>query len=416
MLLAILFELLSYAKKFQQLASSVSIILLLGFIAAFVASITGYLLSLSGDYDFQRLNNHQVAGIAVTVCSGLLFVMTIEPFKKRFPLNRKVFSALAMGLFVLVSYTGHLGGTLTHGSDYLSLQVLSGQKLEKPTSVDEALLYEQVVQPILAKRCSQCHREDKRKGKLSMHTISDLIKGGKTGPAVVAGTLKESELYTRITLDPSNEKFMPADGKPPLTKNETAIIKWWIEKGMALDGEKIAELKGAEEIKSEVAVFLGLDDGQGNQFDLRHGNEINPDIPVTLNLASVDSLRNHGVQVRMMLHDPVMLDVTLPANSDIDLNTIKPYLIAVAKNIIWLNVSANKLTEQDLDFLSFMSNVEKLRLEKNPINDAIANLLLGLDHLVVVNLNETEITKKCIDQLSQMPNLKRVYHWRTMAE
>ncbi len=416
LLLAVLFELLSYSKRFQQLASSVSIILLLGFIASFVTSITGYLLSLIGDYDYQRLNNHKTSGILVTLFSGLLFLMTTEPFKRKFPIKPKVFSTLAIVLFVLISYTGHLGGTLTHGNNYLSFQVLAIQKLDKPESVDEALLYEQVIQPLLAKRCSQCHRDDKRKGKLSMHSLSELIKGGKSGPAVVAGKLEESELYKRITLDDSNEKFMPADGKSPLTKGETAIIKWWIESGLLTEGKKIAELKNIDEIKPELAVFLGLGELENNQFGIRVGNEKNTDIPGQFNMAMIDSLQKVGLVVRMMLRDPVMLDVTLPPNAKINIDVIKPVLKAVVKNIIWLNVSENSLNANDLDFLPMLSNLEKLRLEKNPIADDIAIQLTGLHHLESVNLNETRITRKCLEQLRQVANLKRVYHWKTLVE
>jgi uncharacterized membrane protein len=416
LMLAVLFELLSYTKKFQHLASSISFILLIGFIAAFTTSVTGYLLSLTGDYDYQRLSNHQLGGIFVTVVSGLLFVMTTGAFKKIFRLNRKLFSSLAIVLLILISYTGHQGGTLTHGSSYLSLEVLAQQKLEKPTRVEDALLYEQVIQPLLTKRCSQCHREDKRKGKLSMHSISGLMKGGKTGPAVVAGKLEESELYKRITLDPSNEKFMPADGKPPLTKGEAAIIKWWIVKGMATDRKKISELKNVGEIKQEVAIFLGLGEANVDGRLVKTSNKVNPEIPASLNMTLIDSLRSKGVNIRVMLHNPVMLDVTVPAGLGAKINSVKSTLVVVAKNVIWLNVSDNGLTEKDLDFLPMMTNLEKLRLEKNPLTDAIGNQLAGLHHLESVNLNETKITKKCLAQLSQMKNLKRVYHWRTLVE
>lgn len=415
LLLAVLFELLSYSKKFQHLASAVSFIFLLGFIAAFVTSVTGYLLSLGGEYDYQRLSNHQFGGIVVTVGSGLLWAMTTEPFKKRLPLNKKLFSSLSIALLILISYTGHLGATLTHGSSYLALEVLRQQQLGKPTSVEEALMYEQVIQPMLAKRCSQCHREDKRKGKLSMQTLSGLMKGGKTGPAVVAGKLEESELYKRITLDPSHEKFMPADGKPALTKGETVILTWWIENGLAT-GKKISELKEVEEIKPQLAVFLGLKSAlDETQNPTQASSTINPEIPNDVNLALLDSLRNKGVYVRLMLHSPVMLDVKLPSDSKIEIDQVKPNLLAVAKNIVWLNLSDNGLNAEDLDFLPAMINLEKLRLEKNPLTDAIANHLIGLHHLEAVNLNETQITKKCLEGLGGMKGLRRVY-WRGAGE
>jgi hypothetical protein len=79
-----------------------------------------------------------------------------------------------------------------------------------------------------------------------MKTLADLQKGGKNGAAIVAGSLNESELYKRITLDPEHEDYMPSDGKTPLTKSEVEIIQWWIEKGMAVNGKKLSELKNSQ--------------------------------------------------------------------------------------------------------------------------------------------------------------------------
>jgi uncharacterized membrane protein len=415
LLLAILFELTSYFKKYQHLKSAVSFTLFLGFISAIVACVSGYALSLAGDYDFQRLGNHKIAGIFVAIVAGLLFLMTTAQFRKILRIPRLTFSSLCIVLFVSLMYTGHQGGNLTHGSDYISLTVLMAQQREKPATVEDAFLFEDIVHPLLIKRCSQCHRANKQKGKLSMQSLSSLQKGGKTGPAVVGGKLTESELYKRITLDPSHEKFMPADGKTPLTKGEVTIIKWWIEKGMAMEGKKIGELKNVEGIKSSVAVFLGLGETE-DANELAAGREVNADIPLVFNMALADSLRKKGVSVRVMLHHPVMLDVTLPPGFDKKIEFIVSDLKAVAKNVIWLNLSANGLTENELDFLPVMTNLEKLRLEKNPIGDGVCNQLRGLHHLEAVNLNETKITSACMEELKQMPALKRVYTWKTIVD
>ena len=414
LLLAMLFEIASYVKKYQHLKSAVAFILFFGFVSAGIACVCGYMLSLTGDYDYQRLSNHKIAGIAVAIVSGLLFLMTTNQFIKKFSVNRKVFSILMVGLFALTSYSGHQGGTLTHGSDYLSFNVLKQQDLDKPTSVEDALLFEQVVQPILAKRCSQCHREGKLKGKLSVQSLTDLLKGGKSGPAIVGGKLDSSELYKRISYDPTHEKFMPADGKTPLTKAETDIIIWWIDKGMAMEGKKISEWKGAEEIKPQVSMFLGLSEALDYAAMFSHaGKEINSAIPNDFNMALADSLRTMGVNVRVMLHHPAMLDVTVPAGSAIKIESIEKYLKAIAENVIWLNLSGNGWSEDDLDFLTHMPNIEKLRLDKNPIGDGISKHLVGLHHLEMVNLNETKITSACLEKLKAMPNLKKVYSWKT---
>jgi len=409
-LLAVVFELLSYVPKFRYLKSAISITLLLGFIAAAAACLLGYLLSLSGDYNYQNLARHKLTGIAVAILSGLLFLLTTKKINNRIVLPSKLFSALFIGLFFLITYTGHQGGNLTHGSEYLSMNVLQGQERKKPASVEEALIFEDVVQPMLVARCGQCHSEGKLKGQLSIASLAALLKGGKSGAAVVAGKLPESELYHRITLEPSNEKYMPADGKTPLTKQEVHIIKWWIEKGTVAEHTTMATMKNTAEIKSNVSAWLGLSDAVANSEEA--GTEVNPDIPKTVDENQLDSLRSKGMQVRIMSHNPVMLDITLPAGTVQPLSAMKSHLKAIAKNVVWLNLSRNNCTDASLDFLPLMTNLEKLRLEKNPITDGIVSQLTGLQHLEALNLNETGITTAGLEKLKSVAGLKRVYSWK----
>jgi uncharacterized membrane protein len=416
LILAMLFELVSYSKKYEFLKSSVSITLLLGFIAAVFACVFGYVLSLSGDYDYQDLNNHKISGIALAVGSGLLFLLVSNPVKKLIEIRRSVFSGLCIFIVALVSYTGHQGGRLTHGSEYLSMKVLLEQPRVKPENVEQAMIFEDVVHPILIQRCSPCHRDGKRKGEFSVQTLADLLEGGKTGAAIVSGALDKSELFARIMLDPTNEKFMPTDGKTPLTKTETEIIQWWIEKGKAVEGKRMSELQNAQVIKAKVASYLKIGDFSGSDELAGTANDgINQDIPAFVNMALIDTLRSKGLNIRVMQHKPLMLDVTLPEGKGDLLNLIKSDLRSIAKNIVWLNFSNNDLTEQDLESLGLMSNLEKLRLEKNPITDKIIPTVLSLKHLESVNLNETKLSESGIERLKQNPSLKRVYQWNLVS-
>jgi len=417
LILALLFELLSYFKKYEFLKSSVSITLLLGFVAAVLACIFGYILSLSGDYDYRELNNHKISGIALALGTGLLFLLVSDPVKKLFEIKRSVFTGLCIFIVALVSYTGHQGGRLTHGSEYLSLKVLLEKPREKPVSVGQAMIFEDVVHPILIQRCSPCHRDGKRKGEFSVQTLEDLLKGGKTGPAIEAGALNKSELFARIMLDPTNEKFMPSDGKTPLTKTEIEIIQWWIEKAKVVDGKRMSELQNAQVINAKVASYLKLGDFSGSEELAGETNDaVNPDIPVLVSMALIDTLRSKGLNIRVMQHKPLMLDVTLAEGKGNLINSMKTNLKSISKNIIWLNLSNNELTDQDLDFLALMSNLEKLRLEKNPITDKIIPTVLRLKYLESINLNETKLTSAGIERLKQNPSLKRVYQWNLVSK
>jgi len=117
--------------------------------------------------------------------------------------------------------------------------------------------------------------------------------------------------------------------------------------------------------------------------------------------------------VRVMLRKPLMLDVTLPAGPGIKAMEFKNDVMPFAKNIIWLNISGNNFTDGDLSFLKLFTNVEKLRLEKNPLTDQVSNNLIALKHLEAVNLNETKITDAAVINLKKNPAIKRIYTWGT---
>lgn len=416
LLLAVLFDVLSYTPRYASLKPAVPLTLLAGFAAAVMACIFGYLLSLGGDYDLKVLGRHRFAGIVLALVAGVLWWLSRERAKRSFKLPAKAFTGLLAGLVCLVGYTGHQGGNLTHGNDYLSLATLTYREREKPANAAVALIYEDVVQPILEKKCSQCHRQGKLKGNLSMQDMQHLLKGGKNGPAIVPGKPQESELYKRITMDAADEKFMPADGKPPLTRTETEIIRWWIAQA-AVTGKPVKDLKDKAAIQAQVASWLGLGGAVPEQSGTTAIEQhINPAIPASLDMQPVESLRRKGLMVKVMLQHPAMLDVTLPAGSGTRIADIRDELLKLAPNIIWLNLSDNGLTENDLGFLKQLPNLEKLRLEKNPIGDGISEHIAALQHLEAVNLNETKIGIACINKLNGHQSIKRIYVWHTSAE
>ena len=416
LLLAIVFDVASYSKNYEYLRRAVPFTLMTGFASAAVACVLGFMLSLKGDYDGQTLSNHKLSGISLTLMAGVLYVMTTSLFKRMISLSRRVFSCLCVSTLLLLSYAGHQGANLTHGNNYITLETLLHKDPGKPASVDEAMIFEDVVHPILEKRCMQCHQSSKKKGRLSMESLAGLLKGGKTGPSVVPGNLHESELFTRITLDPSHEDFMPTDGKPPLTKAETEILIWWIESGMAVKEKRLSELKNHQKIKPLVASYLGFGEPSVTDVKLFTAQKVNAEIPDTLDIRSVENLRKKGLVVRVMLKRPVMLDVTLPPRSGRKMSEIVNDLKPVAGNIIWLNLSDNGLTENDLQILRQMSNLEKLRLEKNPVSDGLSNHLKDLKYLEALNLNETKISPKGLHKLQSNPALQRIYTWRTLCD
>lgn len=415
LLLAALFDGLSYTSRYASLKAAVPLTLLLGSIFAILACLLGYLLSQSGDYDPQQLSRHKYGGLLVAAMSVLLYAAQLQGWRFTTILPRWLLTTGSGIVLVLMIYAGHQGANLTHGADYLSMATLQEKERPKPDSLEAAYLFEDIVQPLLIKRCGQCHGQGKRKGELSVNSLAAMLKGGKSGAAIVPGDAHNSKLIERITLDPSNKKFMPTDGKTPLTKTEVALLQWWVTKGMAKAGLPLAAIKGSEEIKPAAATILGMSVGaaadQQEMSDTLHTH-----VPAAFNLALLDSLRRQGWQVRVMLHQPVLLDLSWPQGKPMPAGQLARSLQPVAKNIIWLNLSAHGLSGADLAILPQLTSLEKLRLDNNPVGDEITEKLGSLAHLEAINLNQTRITRAGLQRLQQIPSLKRIYYWQTPAE
>jgi mono/diheme cytochrome c family protein len=117
------------------------------------------------------------------------------------------------------------------------------------------------VLPIFAHRCFECHANGKRKGDLDMSTRESLLKGGKDGPAIVVGNSAKSALIDRVTSTDEDER-MPAKGDP-LTKDEIATLRAWIDQGAPWDAA-VAQLPDKPRVKPRP---VALPPGEGNPID-----------------------------------------------------------------------------------------------------------------------------------------------------
>jgi uncharacterized membrane protein len=410
LVLAVFFSLVSLIKKYRSLRIAVPFSLFIGSLSAAFACITGYVLSFSGDYDTEVLHDHKWAGIFTAIISFVAYLISIRKLPIPAQINRKALFAAVLIIFIFINITGHLGGSLTHGSDYISTSVLwDGQKEKKKiTNLNEAYIFADLVHPILENKCGNCHNESKKKGKFSVASFQSLLKGGKHGAAVKPGDPADSELIKRISLNPRNKKFMPTEGKTPLTASETAIIKWWIEKSAASDDKQLSQVNPPVEIKNFAAAWLGTEAN-----DISQNNEVQSIKAAPVSKEVIDKLKQTGFVIKYLNYKPALLDVTIPDYKKENVTDKLKALLTVKDNILWLNVSGTNVSDDDMNIINQFKNIERLRLDKNPItNNGIAKLQ-GLNSIKSLNIYGTRVTKDCLPTLRKMPGLKTVYTGET---
>ena len=86
--------------------------------------------------------------------------------------------------------------------------------------------FEMRVRPVLARACYSCHTEAAMGG-LQLDSREHLLKGGKSGPAIVPGDPGHSNLIQAIRYD--GKRKMPPTGK--LKDDEIAALEAWVKAG-----------------------------------------------------------------------------------------------------------------------------------------------------------------------------------------
>jgi len=236
-------ELLAKFSRFRDAAQNR--LLILGFVAAasLAAALCGWLLSQAGDHDAQLLQWHQWTGFAVAAgCVGTFLLSWLGRL-------RAYWVALLATLSIL-AVASHLGGSITHGRGFLTryapgpLRSLLPGEAVPPTGESAAFdlrqrrVFAEVIQPILLERCSACHGPEKQKSGLRLDSLEAMLKGGHSGPALVAGRASDSHLIQRLRLPIDHEDHMPPEGKPQPTPAEITVLEWWIDRGAQGDGQR----------------------------------------------------------------------------------------------------------------------------------------------------------------------------------
>ncbi|MBX2925213.1 MAG: hypothetical protein KF746_23630 [Chitinophagaceae bacterium] len=418
LLLAVVLQLTGCLPRYRAIRSAVPFSLIAGCISALFACVTGYLLSLGGDYNPQTLDTHMWSGIITAALSLIAWLISIRIIPGKWLQSARALNIAALTLLALITIAGHYGGSLTHGSGYISTDILFEKTKEKKkiTNIEEALVFEDIVYPILQNKCGNCHNNNKKKGQLSMETLEFLKKGGKHGAVVKEGKPLESELIKRVLLDPADEKFMPTDGKPPLTEGETAIIQWWIEKQMAGTDQKLAAAAPPAAIKQHIQQYVGSAPA-GNNHAADTAGTIGTIIRTpSVSEAVLTQLTKEGFAVKQISYNPDLLDVTLPSSAGVSKADKIKILEQVKDNIFWLNVAGNQVTDEQLSVIKNFSNLQRLRLDNNPVTDGGIKALLTLSSLESINLCYTNITEACLADLSTMKSLQSVYIWGTSVK
>jgi cytochrome c553 len=285
-----------------------------------------------------------------------------------------------------------------------------------PEAAAKAVVYSDVIAPILAEKCYSCHGEEKSKGKLRMHTFADLKKGGSEGDVnIVPGKSGDSLMVQRVLLPADDDEHMPPEDEPQVTKEELALLKWWIDNG-ASETETVAAAKKTPEIEGLLAVALTrLGDkpvGMVKKEEKPKAKPLTDDqkkqvAEITAKLQALNATLMPLAQDTEQLR----LSVINAADKfgDKELALLEP----IASQLVWLDLARSQVTDAGLASVAKMPYLERLHLENTKVTDAGLAKLAGLQALEYLNLYGTKVTDRGIAQLGGSKGLKKLFVWQT---
>ncbi len=365
-------------------------LLILAVLSALLTAISGFFLGTESGSKGELLTWHQWLGASVALLSVLWYLLDVAG------LGLKLYAkVLQIVLVVLIGFTGHYGGMVTHGEEFLALPLDKKQK----SIPENPLIFADVVYPILDQNCVSCHNPNKKKGSLLMTGWAALLKGGESGKTVLPGDADKSELIRRLHLPLDDEDHMPPDGKKPLGTEEIKILERWIALG-ASDTLRLDQLPASESLVSLVKTLM----------------EPSPDekwakLPKVAD-STLQNLASDYVTIERVSSHSQALRIDVYLSPKYDSKAITD-LKRVASNIVELDLSGLPIGVDEMALVASCSNLEWLELDRTPIGDPEIEKLKNLKQLRLLKIYGTGIGDQSAAVLKQLENLKRLYLWET---
>ncbi len=116
--------------------------------------------------------------------------------------------------------------------DMIRRWIAAGARFDSPENAKSSTVSQHDVIPILLRRCMVCHGRHRQEGGLDLRTKAAMLRGGKSGPAIVPGKPEESRLIQKVR----DAKMPPADrlvevSVKPIEPAEIAVLARWIAQG-----------------------------------------------------------------------------------------------------------------------------------------------------------------------------------------
>ena len=399
-------------KRSLHMDQALPLLWLLAVASSIAAVISGFLLYSFEGYEGSLVESHKWAGLVL--CGGIILAGSFFFLKKRESLQwiPRLYMPLVLILFVGTIYTSHLGGSLTHGADFLQFEAPISDRITQEVVAayerGEVEMYDHFLRPLLKTHCMSCHNSLKTKGGLNLESWDHMMEGGKSGKAILtSGEPDNSELFIRVNLPKDHDDYMPPSGKKALPDEALVVMQWWIEKG-ADRHQSLADSILSTEVKKAMEILIPevqetrartLTQQENSRENFKRLQAIAEKVHLQV---EPDPLADSQLFALSLRFPPAHFD-------DQDLQQLVPYGELISK----LSLPGSEISDDGLFYISQMENLRELFIPKTCIKGEGLSYLDELSNLQVLNVSGTFLTNDNCLRLMELDSLKQVYLFQT---
>jgi hypothetical protein len=101
-----------------------------------------------------------------------------------------------------------------------------------PPPATNTIVFDQHIRPILERSCLQCHGPERPKAGYRLDNRESALKSGDSGASIIPGKSADSPLIHYVAHLVEDMKMPPKGKGAPLTTNEIALLRAWIDQGV----------------------------------------------------------------------------------------------------------------------------------------------------------------------------------------
>ena len=289
-----------------------------------------------------------------------------------------------------------------------------------PIAAGAAVDFKKEILPVLEAKCMKCHKatyvengkEMKPKNELRFDAAWAILKGGETKehPALVPSSSAKSYMFEVVSLPKDDDMFMPPTGKAdPLTSEEIAKLKAWIDEGADFGGwEGNLEGKPANVPATAPTAKAPPKDREHDKLYKALSEGLQPPSD-----DAIKKVKASGAQVSILqVGGPLVRVDFLTGVSKCDDNSVAA-LAPLKDNITHLDLARTNVTNAALKTVATFPRITHLDLRKTKVNDQGLEALAACQHLDFINLFGTEVSDAGLAALANVKSLRNVYLFET---